>query len=163
MSSCMAMFEAKAGKMLRSTNPRKFLTPEELAQVESAIGKAERETSAEIKLAIVRHCWTSIWAKAAGVFRKLGLHKTAERNCVLILLVTTNREFLIYGDKGIHEKVGQPFWDDVRNVMAGRFAEGRFSVGLEEGIGRIGAKLARHFPHPKDDRNEIPDNVAYAE
>ena len=147
--------------MERSANPQGFLTEQESDQVKAAIAEAERQTSAEVKLAIVRHCWTDIRMKAASVFRKMGLDKTAERNCALILLVTTNREFLIYGDEGIHEKVGQDFWDDVRDAMASQFAEDRFGQGLSEGIRRIGEKLAHYFPRRKDDKDEISDDVAY--
>ncbi len=43
--------------------------------------------------------------------------------CVLILGVTVNREFLLHGDEGIHAKVGQAFWDEVRNEMLSLFAE----------------------------------------
>lgn len=149
--------------MKRSTNPAKFLSEEESVQVGEAVTEAERGTSAEIKLALVRHCWSDIRAKAASVFRKLGLHKTRERNCALILLVTTNREFAICGDRGIHEKVGQGFWDDVRDAMQSRFREGLFAEGLCEGVRRVGAKLAEHFPRRPDDRNEVPNEVAHEE
>lgn len=147
--------------MSRSANPVRFLSAEESAAVVAAVAEAERRTSAEIKVAIVRHCWDRIHIKAARIFRKLGLHKTAQRNCVLILLVTTNREFLIYGDQGIHERVGQGFWDDVRNAMENKFREDRFGEGLVEGIRRIGDKLAAHFPRGREDRNEISDEVAH--
>ncbi|HUT37060.1 MAG TPA: TPM domain-containing protein [Planctomycetota bacterium] len=147
--------------MERSSSPDRFLTHTERVQVEAAVAEAELRTSAEVKLVIARYCWSDIRAKAAAVFRKLGLDKTAERNAVLILLVTTNREFLIHGDEGIHQKVGQGFWDDVRGVMEEHFREGRFGEGLAEGIRRIGGKLADHFPRHAEDKNEIPDEVAF--
>jgi uncharacterized membrane protein len=147
----------------RSTNPRSFLSPVESDLVTEAIGQAERRTSAEIKLVIVRHCWTDIRRKAAKVFRKLGLDKTEQRNCALIMLVTTNREFLIYGDEGIHQKVGQDFWDDVRDAMKAKFREGLIGEGLQQGIRLIGEKLAHFFPYRPGDKDEISDKVAYEE
>jgi uncharacterized membrane protein len=147
--------------MKRSADPRKFLTPEEARRVTEAVAAAERRTSAEIKVMIVRHCWDDIRRKAAAVFRRSGLELTARRNCAMILLVTTNREFLIHGDRGIHEKVGQGFWDGARDAMAERFRAGDFGAGLVEGVRRIGGKLAEHFPRAADDRNEIPDGVGY--
>ena len=101
----------------RPTHPAKFLSAEEAHQVKEAIGDAEKRTSAEIKLVVARHCWGDIYQKARHIFVKHELDKTERRNAVLILLIVTNREFLIYGDQGIHQKVGQTFWDDVRNVM----------------------------------------------
>ena len=149
--------------MARSTNPKKFLSEDEKQHVQNAINQAEQQTSAEIKFVIVRHCWDDIRTKAAKIFKKLNLHKTKERNCVLILLVTTNHEFLIYGDEGIHEKVGQDFWDDVRNKMQNQFQENNFVEGVSEGIQLIGEKLAAYFPRQLTDVNEISDEVAYEE
>jgi uncharacterized membrane protein len=145
----------------RSTNPKDFLTEEEARQVTEAVAEAERRTSAELKLVIARHCWASLEEKAAAIFRKQGLDRTAQRNGVLILLVTTNREFLIHGDQGIHEKVGQDFWEEVRDAMAERFRAGEIGDGLAEGIRRIGEALAGHFPWTEDDENELSDEVAY--
>ena len=149
--------------MARSTNLKKFLSEEEKEYVQKAVNQAEQQTSSEIKFVIVRHCWDDIRAKAAKIFKKLNLHKTKERNCVLILLVTTNHEFLIYGDEGIHEKVGQDFWDDVRNKMQNQFQENNFVEGVSEGIQLIGEKLAAYFPRQLTDVNEISDEVAYEE
>ena len=149
--------------MRRSSNPKKFLSAEESQRLAAAIDHAENQTSGEIKVVILRHCWTDIRAKAARLFEKLNLNKTKQRNCVMIMLVLSNREFLIFGDQGIHEKVGQGFWDDVRDVMSRKFAEDKFGEGLCEGVTTIGEKLARFFPRQQNDRNEIPDEVAYEE
>ena len=84
--------------MKRSKNPNKFLTNAELHQINTKIAAAEQMTSAEIKLVIVKHCLTSIKRKAHKIFKKYNLDQTAQRNCVLILVVTTNRQLLIYGE-----------------------------------------------------------------
>ena len=145
----------------RSSRSEKFLSADEKNQVETAIREAERTTSAEIKLVLVTHCWGSIWDKAGAIFRKRGLHRTQERNAVLILLVTSNRELLIYGDEGIHQKAGQSLWDGVKDEMLAEFKKDDFVAGLTLGIGRIGAELAEHFPPRADDVNEIPDTVVH--
>jgi len=147
--------------MARSTNPKKFFSEAESARINSTIKDAERKTSAEIKLVIARHCWTSIKVKASKIFKQLGLDKTKERNCVLILFIVTNREFLIYGDQGIHEKVGQGFWDDIRDRMEAAFCEDRFGDGICQGINLIGEKLYKYFPHQKDDIDEISNEIVY--
>jgi uncharacterized membrane protein len=149
--------------MKRSGNPKNFLTEDESAPLAEAVQQAEGRTSAEIKVVIVRHCWGDIRDKALATFRKLALDDTRDRNCVMIMLVLANREFLIYGDTGIHEKVGQDFWDEVRDEMAARFREGEFGEGLRSGVLRAGEKLAEHFPRREDDRDEISDEVAYEE
>ena len=145
----------------RKHNPELFLNSDEAKQVESAIGESEKQTSAEIKLIILRHCWDKLEHKAESLFRKYGLHATQYRNAVLILLVTANREFLIYGDQGIHEKVGQNFWDDTRNRMTDFFQNDQFGSGLCEGIKSIGDKLAAYFPADKDNPNELSDEIIH--
>jgi len=144
-------------------SPRGFLSANESARVAAAIDEVERRTSAELKVVVVRHCWTDINKKAAAIFRKLGLDRTEERSCVLVLLVTTNREFLIHGDEGIHAKVPEGFWDAVRDTMQGHFAGGRFAEGLCEGVRLIGERLTESSPRRADDVDEIPDGVAYEE
>ena len=145
----------------RSNASDGFLREEEKTRIEQAVASAESLTSAEIKVVVVRHCWASIKAKAAAIFKKHRLDKTAQRNCVLILVVTTNREFLIYGDEGIHDKVGQGFWDDVRNEMTGLFKQDRFGDGLVAAVRRSGEKLAHFFPLQDDDINEVSNEVVH--
>jgi uncharacterized membrane protein len=149
--------------MKRSLNPKTFLSAAESQELAVATAHAEDQTSAEIKVVLVRHCWADIHAKAARIFKKLNLDKTEQRNCAMVMLVLANREFLIYGDQGIHEKVGQKFWDDVRDSMLGKFKEDNFGEGLCEGVRRVGEKLAQFFPHQAGDKNEIPDDVAHEE
>lgn len=143
--------------------PRGLLNTEEVAAVEKAIVDAESQTSGELKLVITRHCWDDIRSKAARLFYKLGLHRTRLRNAVLVLLVMANRQFYIYGDESIHARVGQEFWDDVRDRMSVNFRQGRFADGLCEGIVEIGQKLSHFFPPQANDTNEISDVVGYAE
>lgn len=149
--------------MKRSTHPETFFMPDEQAQIGAAIEKTEKATSAEIKLIVLRHCWLDIKCKAADLFKKHRLDKTRQRNAVLILLVTTNREFLIYGDEGIHQQVGQSFWDDVKDAMKKHFHQDQFGAGLSVGIERIGEKLHTYFPCQSDDPNELSDEIAYEE
>lgn len=146
----------------RPGNPREFLTAEEQEAVRAAIERCEKGTSAELKVVLARHCWGDLRARAKKLFEGFGLDKTAERNCAMILLVVTNRQFLIYGDQGIHDKVGQGFWDDARDAMMERFREGAIGAGLCAGIERIGEKLAAHYPIQAGDRNEVSNDIAYA-
>ena len=156
---CGKMSEGRTPK--RSSNPRSFLTHDEALAVEAALEKAERATSAEIKVVFVRHSWGDLSRKARRIFTHLNLDKTTDRNGVLIILVVANRQFLIYGDIGIHRKVGRGFWGDVRDVMAQHFQNDAFGEGLCGGIARIGEKLATHFPWTSGDRNEIDNRIEY--
>jgi len=147
--------------MGRLCNPRKFFSDKELLRINAAINEAEKNTSAEIKVVMARHCWGRLRDKAFKIFRRLDLHRTEQRNCVLVLLVVTNREFLIYGDEGIHEKVGQDFWNDVREKMQQAFREDAFGDGMCDGIRLIGQKLHDYFPYQEGDVNEISDGIIF--
>ncbi len=147
--------------MKRSTNPKKFLLDEELHRITIKIAAAEKMTSAEIKLVVIKRCLISIKRKAHKIFKKYNLDKTARRNCVLILVVTANRQLLIYGDQGIHERVGQHFWVEVENSITTKFKENKMGDGLSAGIHLIGKKLAHYFPCHVSDENEISDDVVF--
>ena len=129
------------------------------AKVAAEVARVEQFTSAQIKVVVLRHSWIDIRDRASQVFRKHGLDKTEQRNCVLILLVLTNREFAVFGDRGIHRHVGQAFWDDVRNAIAGHLAEGRLGEGITAGVRLIGAQLCHFFPKNSNTCNEISDDV----
>lgn len=147
--------------MARSTNPKKFLSEAEAAKINSAIKEAESKTSGEIKVVIARHCWGKMDVKAAKIFKRLSLDKTNERNCVMILFIVTNREFLIHGDQGIHERVGQEFWNDIRDKMVVSFRQDEFGEGIRQGVFLIGEKLSQYFPYQRDDIDEISDEIIY--
>ena len=149
--------------MIRSLNPATFLREEEKKRVKEAIDKTEKETSGEIKLYVARFCWEKIEEKAYRVFNKLGLFNTKDRNGVLIYVVTKNREFFIYGDEGIHKKVPENFWEEIKNRMAENFRKGDFGKGLVEAIEKIGENLKTYFPYRSDDKNEIPDEIEYGQ
>ncbi len=147
--------------MARSTNPRRFLNEAETAAVRAAIREAEQSTSAEVKVVLARHCWRDSKTKARKIFGELGLDRTEQRNCVLLLLIVSNREFLIYGDQGLHEKVGQGFWDDVCRQMLDAFRREEFADGICQGVRRVGEKLAQYFPYQRDDVDEISNEIVY--
>ena len=145
----------------RGVTSKSFFTSEESARIAAEVGEAERGTSAEIKVVVLGHSWMDLRDKAARVFRKHGLHNTKDRNCVMILLVVANREFLVYGDKGIHEHVRQTFWNDVRDEIGRHFRANAFDEGVCAGVRLIGARLAEHFPAQADDVDELSNEVIH--
>jgi uncharacterized membrane protein len=148
---------------MRSANPKQFLRTDEDQMVTAAIANAELQTSAEIKLIVCRYNWTNIRDKARRLFHKHGLHKTEQRNAVLILIVTTNREFLVFGDSGITKKVGVDFWVSARDAMQNHFRADRVGEGMQQGIEIIAKSLSEHFPRLAGDKNELPDEVTHDE
>jgi uncharacterized membrane protein len=90
------------------------------------------------------------------------MHKTAERNGVLFYLAVSDRKFAILGDAGINAKVPTGFWDDISELLKNNFKDGKFTEGLSEGILLAGEHLKIHFPHRKDDINELPDEISFS-
>ena len=138
-----------------------FFTSSEQEAIVHAIKEAEHATSGEIRLHIETSCKGDVLDEAAWIFRKLGMHKTADRNGVLFYLAVRERKFAIIGDTGINSIVPLGFWDNIRDHMKQRFSEGKFTEGLAEGIMMAGEQLKEHFPYSKDDVNELTDTISF--
>ncbi|MRR24233.1 TPM domain-containing protein [bacterium] len=138
-----------------------FFTPEQQETIIRAISEAEHATSGEIRVHLETSCKANILDEAAWLFRKLGMHRTADRNGVLIYMAIKERSFSIIGDSGINAVVPLGFWDSIRDHMQQRFSEGRFAEGLSEGVLMVGEKLKEHFPRMRDDLNELPDAISF--
>jgi uncharacterized membrane protein len=131
-------------------------------KVKAAIQAAERQTSGEIVVSVSRWFYGSVQKAAEMTFTRLGIERTQERNGVLVFVVPARRQFVLLGDAGIHARVGQAFWDSAAEAIARRFREGDVTGALVEGIERIGAQLATHFPHQGErDLNELPDELDF--
>lgn len=138
-----------------------FLLKEQQEAILSAIGQAEKETSGEIRVHLELKCKGEILDCAADTFSRLGMHKTRERNGVLIYIAIENRQFAIIGDAGINSKVPQGFWDQTQSLMAGYFKKGDFAGGIVQGIESAGKHLKQYFPCAKDDVNELKNDISY--
>jgi uncharacterized membrane protein len=138
-----------------------FFTKEQQAQILASVREAEKNTSGEVRVHIETSCNEDVLDRAAWVFSKLGMNKTAERNGVLFYLAVNDRKFAIIGDAGINAKVPAGFWDEISLLLQKNFREGRFTEGLSEGILLAGEQLKAHFPYLKDDLNELSDEISF--
>lgn len=151
----------------RSDIPRKFFTDDEQRQIREAIAVAEVRTSGEIRLHLERDVPRrkaiagDPYLRAREVFAQLGMHQTAERNGVLIYLATRARRFAVLGDEELHQRVGEEFWTEIRDLFSGHFQADRFEEGLTAGIALVGERLRQYFPHRDDDLNELTDEISY--
>lgn len=133
----------------------------DIKTIEKAVTKAEALTSAEIKPVIINYCWGNLHLKARQIFEKYDLHKTQNRNAVMILIVVKNRELLIFGDEGITQKAGLDFWIETKDKMIDFFRKNEFLEGLLYGIDKAGEKLAEFFPVTAENANELSNEVIY--
>jgi uncharacterized membrane protein len=128
-------------------------------RVKQAIQRAERRTSGEIRVSVSPPFWGDVRKAAERAFDRLGMTATRHRNAVLFFVVPARHKFVVLGDCGIHEKVGQEFWQNIACALSENFKHGDFTSGLVAGIEAVGENLARYFPYLENDINELPDEV----
>lgn len=154
---------------MRASPPRwvrRWFDRADLDALARAIAEAERHTSAEVAVHLERRIPRltgddPAQARARDVFLRLGLDRTRDRNAVLIYLTLDDRHLAIVGDEGIHARVGDEYWAQVRDLMVERLRQGRPREALLAAIEAVGAILRRHFPRRPDDRDELPDRVTF--
>ena len=137
-----------------------MLDASEIKKLELKIASVEEMTSAEFKIIICAHAWLGLQRKARKLFKKYGLENTAERNSVLVLLAEKDREFLIFGDEGVHQKVGEGFWLNVKEEMLKYFKQGNIAEGLSLGLHLLADILIEEFPR-KESKNEISNKIIF--
>jgi uncharacterized membrane protein len=137
-----------------------FLTQEEEQAVVAAIGIAEKNTSGEIRVHIEKETSIAPIERAVEVFHQLQMDTTQERNGVIIYVAVKSKQFAIYGDKGINEKVASDFWDSTKDIMLSHFKNGNFKQGLIDGILKAGEQLQKYFPYQSDDTNELSNEIS---
>ncbi|MDB4953693.1 MAG: hypothetical protein JWO36_1262 [Myxococcales bacterium] len=131
-------------------------------RVRAAIEAAERTTSGEIVVSVSRFFWGNVERAARRAFERIGVANTKQHNGVLLFVVPARRRFVVLGDAGIHDKVGQAFWDTTAAAIRERFRARDFTGGLVRGVEVIGSQLASYFPPTADDVNELPDAPDFA-
>src|SRR5262245_15113340 len=139
---------------------KEFLSRLEHDRIVHAIRESESKTSGEIRVYVQRGKWKAdplVFAQKK--FQQLQMHKTAERNAVLIFVAPREHKFAVVGDRAIHEKCGDEFWQRIVEGMRRHFQNERFSDAMVEAVNEIGNVLARDFPKTPEDINELPDDV----
>jgi uncharacterized membrane protein len=138
-----------------------FFTNTEQAQIIESIRLAELNTSGEIRLHIEAHCEIEPYERAKIVFEELGMHATEQKNGVLFYLAYDDHKFAILGDKGIHEKVSQQFWDAEKELLLTYFKQSKFVEGICLAIAQAGEKLKEYFPYQSNDTNELSNDISF--
>ncbi len=92
-------------------------------------------------------------------FYASGLYKTRDANGIVIYLSSLERQVVVMGDKGIHEKMGDQHWTAVRDHIISGIRRGQAREGICAAIETCGNALSKHFPRRADDINELPDRV----
>ena len=138
-----------------------FLSKKEEEEVVEAIRMAEKSTSGEIRVHIEKtHGDQDIFERAMEVFHLLKMDNTKLDNGVLIYVAVEDRDFVIYGDKGINDVVPADFWESTKDAIVAQFKAGNYKQGLIDGILKAGGQLQTHFPWNEGNTNELPNNIS---
>jgi uncharacterized membrane protein len=137
-----------------------FLDRLEHDRVAAAIREAEKKTSGQIIVFVTRRRPKDILRFASKSFRKLKLHRTKKRNGVLIMVAPAAQKVAIFGDKALHSKSDEAFWEEVIRQMQPDLKKGEFTAAMVGAVEKVGSVLATHFPPDGSGRqNEISDEV----
>lgn len=136
-----------------------FLTTSEELAVVDEIRIAESATSAEIRVVITNRWILRTERHARRLFLQLGMHRTALRNGVLIVLFARRRRFAVLGDGGINAVVDPGYWERLAGVLSSHLHDGDKSGALIEAIRTLAATMASHFPPGDDNPDELPNAV----
>ena len=142
---------------------KEFFSRDEQERIVNAIRLAEQQTSGEIRVYTESRCWfVDPLDRAAEVFWGLKMDMTKDRNGVLVYIAMKDRQFAILADQGIHEKVGQAFWNEEVSVMKKHFVNALPADAIEAVIADVGQALRTHFPYDRStDKNELPDDLVF--
>ncbi|MCZ2222558.1 MAG: TPM domain-containing protein [Chitinophagales bacterium] len=143
--------------------PTNFFSDDEKKLIVAAIQEAELNTSGEIRVFIENYCsYVNAIDRAEKIFEKHNMYHTQQRNAVLIYVALKDKQLAIYGDKGIHEKVGTNFWNERVKEILHFFNKNNYAEGIVNIIKQIGDALKHHFPYDKDtDVNELSDDILF--
>ncbi|NBO49657.1 MAG: TPM domain-containing protein [Chitinophagia bacterium] len=127
-----------------------------------AIRFAEKQTSGEVRLFVESHCsYIQPIDRAKELFAELKMTATKDRNGVLLYFAMKDRQMAIWGDEGIHQKMGQGFWEkEVAKILAD-FKKEHFVEGICNMIQAVGEALKKNFPYASDDKNELDDTIVF--
>lgn len=142
-----------------------FFSPEENELIVSAVRAAEQRTSGEVRVFVESKCrFVDALDRAVEVFHGLRMHETADRNGVLVYVAMKDHQLAIYGDEGIHQKVGTEFWNTELQHMLREFNREHYAEGIARVVREVGEVLVRHFPYDKTtDKNELPDDIVFGQ
>jgi uncharacterized membrane protein len=112
----------------------------------TAIREAEKKTTGEIRVLVSHKHIEAPVLEAQKEFMRLGMEKSPHRNGVLIFVAPRSHKFAVIGDKAVHEKCGDVFWQKLTEAMTGYFRKSEFTEGIIHGVQKAGEILAEHFP-----------------
>ena len=145
-----------------ASKQKAFFSKEEEERMVEAIRSAEMQTSGEVRLYVESHCkMVDPLDRAKELFIQLEMTKTIDRNAVLLYFAIKDRQLAILGDEGIHQRLGQDFWNNEIKTIVADFKQHQIVNGICHMIEDVGNALKLNFPYTSDDKNELSDGIVF--
>jgi len=146
---------------------RKVFSARDLDDIAAAVGRVERAATAEVRVHLERYVRRrrgeapDALARARALFHQLGMHQTRHRNGVLVYLALEDRKLAIVGDEAIHARVGDVYWERVRDLMVSHLRAEAPRDAVVHAVEDLGRVLAEHFPRaPGDGGGDLTNEVS---
>jgi len=142
---------------------KEFFTDEEKQTIIDAVRNAEQRTSGEVRVFVESRCrYVNAIDRAVEIFENLQMQRTELRNATLVYVAIRDRQLAVFGDEGIHQKVGNEYWANEVMKMIHAFNRDNIAEGIRQCVLNIGEALAMHFPYDRGtDKNELPDDIVF--
>jgi putative membrane protein len=92
-------------------------------------------------------------------FYRKGLANTRDRTGILIFVSLFERRACVLADKGINDKVQPGAWQELADLVAQGFRDGKRAEAICRAVTRCGQVLSEHFPIKPDDTNELKNLI----
>jgi uncharacterized membrane protein len=144
----------------------KYFPEDDLANIQAAVEKVEKQTSGEIIFSFRRK--RTILEKlykphelAMKDFNRLKVWKTKERTGILVFIIFDERYYNIIADEGIYAKISNKIWNNQEEKLKSEFRAGNYTEGILDLIKRMGRVLKKEFPVKKGEENfdELKDEI----
>jgi len=126
------------------------VTAQERSRIAQAIAAAEAHTTGRIAVRLIPDKGVDAFERAKREFGRHGLHLHAHENAAMVLVAPKARRFAVVGDRALHERVGDQFWNDVVTEMRPYFAREAIADAIVHAVERIGTVLHQHFQAPEN-------------
>lgn len=126
------------------------MSPKDRADIKAAIHAAEAGTTGVVAVRIVPGTDLDAFERARHEFERVGLHRHRHENAALVLVAPKARRFAVIGDKALHERVGDAFWNGVVDEIRPYFARDAIAGGIVRAVQRIGEQFREHFSAPEE-------------
>ncbi|HAR43612.1 MAG TPA: hypothetical protein DCS07_13445 [Bdellovibrionales bacterium] len=129
-----------------------------------AIALAEEGTTGEVRVHLSRKFFErDPYARAAKLFARFGMWRTANKNAVLLYVNLRRHKFAVYADEGIYKVLGQEYWNSLSEALSDDLRKMPAEKAIAIAVVTIGETLKKYFPAETGavNENELKDEVSH--